>query len=174
VEPITQFERLTLRGPIYWTDVYAPKPIRLHEVRGQSQGGHRGMKGLTMSRHTAMSSAGKWTVVALVVAAVGVAIQIASGAPYPKVPPAFFILLIPAALIGVGRWWWAPILAVFSGLFLTFGLFAAGEAGRLTNPKSFGDSFGLWTQMLAVLVAIVSGVLATRINLRRRSSVTHG
>ena len=127
-----------------------------------------------MSQHTAMSSAGKLTVVALVAAAVGVAIQIASGAPYPKVPPAFFILLVPAALIAFERWWWAPILAVLSGLFLTFGLFAAGETGRLTNPKSFADSFGLWTQTLAVLVATVGGVLATRTNLRRRSSVTHG
>jgi hypothetical protein len=127
-----------------------------------------------MSRQGAVSAAGKLTVVALFVAAAGVAIQIASGTPYPTIPPAFFILLIPAALIGLGRWWWAPILAVVSGLFLTFGLFAAGEAGRLTNPQSFADSFGLWTQTLAVLVATVGGLLATRSNLRRRSSVTHG
>ena len=59
----------------------------------------------------------------------------------------------------------APILAV-SGLFLTFGLFAAGETGRLTNSTSFGDSFGLWTQTLAVLVAIADGVLATWSNPR--------
>jgi hypothetical protein len=90
------------------------------------------------------------------------------------IPPAFFILLIPAALIGLGRWWWAPILAVLSGLFLTFGLFAAHQTGRLTNPKSLADSFGLWMQTVAVLVATVGGVLATRANLRRRSSVTRG
>jgi hypothetical protein len=148
-------------------------PARMHEVR-TTAGRPPGMKGLTMSRHTAMSSADKLTVVALVVAAVGVAIQIASGHPYPKVPPAFFILLIPATLIGFGRWWWAPILAVLSGLFLTFGLFASGATSRLTNPKSFADSFGLWTQTLAVLVATVGGVLATRTNLRGRPSVTHG
>jgi hypothetical protein len=127
-----------------------------------------------MSRQDAVPAAGKLTVVALLVAAVGVAIQIASGTPYPTIPPAFFILLIPAAFIGLGRWWWAPILAVLSGLFLTFGLFAAGETGRLTDPKSFADSFGLWTQTVAVLVATVGGVLATRTNVRRRSSVTRG
>jgi hypothetical protein len=121
-----------------------------------------------------LSPAAKLTIVALVVAALGVGIQIASGHPYPNVPPAFFILLIPATVIGFARWWWAPILAVVSGLFLTFGLFASGATGRLTNPTSFGDSFGLWTQTLAVLVAIIGGVLATRSNVRHRSLVTRG
>jgi hypothetical protein len=39
---------------------------------------------------------------------------------------------------------------------------------------SFGDAFGLWTQTLAVLVAIAGGVLATRNNLRHRKRVTRG
>lgn len=125
-----------------------------------------------MRHESAVSPAGKATVVALLIAAVGVAIQIAAGAPYPTVPPAFFILLIPAGLIVVGRWWWAPIPAVVAGLFLTFGLFAAGETGRLTHPTSFADSFGLWTQTVAVLSALLSGALATRANLRYRRSVT--
>ncbi|MEP6916672.1 MAG: hypothetical protein ABJC89_13560 [Acidobacteriota bacterium] len=106
---------------------------------------------------------------ALVVAAVGVAIQIAAGHPYPAVPPAFFILLVPAGLIVFRRWRWMPVLAVLAGLFLTFGLFAAGQTGRLTNPTSFADSFGLWTQTLAVLAATVGGVLATMANLRLNS-----
>jgi|SRR5687767_7774108 hypothetical protein len=142
----------------------------MHEVDGSSRATH--LEGLTMSHESAVSPAGKTTVVALLIAAVGVAIQIAAGAPYPTVPPAFFILLIPAGLIGAGRWWWAPIFAVVAGLFLTFGLFAAGETGRLTHPKSFADSFGLWTQTVAVLVAILSGALATRTNLRHRRPVT--
>jgi hypothetical protein len=127
-----------------------------------------------MSRDRVVSPAGKLTVVGLLIAAVGVAIQIAAGAQYPTVPPAFFILLVPAALIGLGRWWWTPMFAVVSGLFLTVGLFAAGETGRLTNPKSLADSLGLWTQTVAVLMATVGGVLATSANLRRRSSVTRG
>ena len=123
-----------------------------------------------MSHPRAMSPAGRATIVALVIAAAGVAIQIAAGAPYPTVPPVFFILLIPAGLIALGRWWWAPIFAVLAGVFLTIGLFAAGEAGRLVHPTSVVDSFGLWTQMVAVLVAAMSGALATRTNLRRRRS----
>jgi hypothetical protein len=123
-----------------------------------------------MSDVRAVSPAGKATVVALITAAVGVAIQIAAGAPYPTVPPVFFILLIPSGLIAMGRWWWAPIPAVLAGMFLTIGLFAAGEAGRLVDPTSVADSFGLWMQMVAVLAAMVSGALATRTNLRRRRS----
>lgn len=112
------------------------------------------------------------TVVALVAAAAGVTIQIASGAPYPRVPPAYFILLVPAAAIGLARFWWGPMLAVIGGLFLTVGLFAAGQTHRLTSPASTGDAFGLWLQMLAVLVAIVAGASASRFRLRRRRPVT--
>jgi hypothetical protein len=111
------------------------------------------------------------TVVALVVAALGVTIQIASGAPYPRVPPAYFILLIPAVSIRVARSWWAPMLAVIGGLFLTAGLFAAGQTHRLTSPSSMGDAIGLWMQTLAVLAAIVTGALATRSHLQRRRQV---
>ena len=123
-----------------------------------------------MSDVRAVSPAGKATVVALITAAVGVAIQIAAGAPYPTVPPVFFILLIPSGLIAMGRWWWAPIPAVLGGMFLIIGLFAAGETGRLVHPTSVADSFGLWMQMVAVLAATASGALATRTNLRRRRS----
>lgn len=127
-----------------------------------------------MSHHTPLSRAARWTIAALVAAAAGVAIQIASGAPYPRIPPVFFILLVPAALVAAGRWWWAPLLAVAGGLFLTVGLFAAGQAGRLVDPRSLGDTFGLWLQTVAVIVAAVAGAIATRTNLRRPSRVAHG
>jgi len=52
-------------------------------------------------RSQRLSVAERATVVALATAAVGVVIQIAAGAPYPKIPPVFFILLTPALLIGV-------------------------------------------------------------------------
>jgi hypothetical protein len=81
------------------------------------------------------------------------------------------MLLIPAALIGVGRGW-APILAVLSGLCLTFGLFPVAQTGR--HPKSFGDAFCLWTQTVAVLAVAIGGLLSTRADVRRRSAVTRG
>ena len=45
---------------------------------------------------------------------------------------------------------------------------AISPAGKATAV----DSFGLWTQTVAVLVAILTGALATRTNLRHRRSVT--
>ena len=126
-----------------------------------------------MTDRTAFAPADTLTVVALVVAAAGVTLQIMSGAPYPAVPPAYFILLVPAAVIAVARTWWAPMFAVLGGVFLTIGLFAAGQAHRLMGATSVGDAIGLWTQSLAVIVAVVSAIAATR-SRRRTGSVQRG
>jgi len=120
-----------------------------------------------MNERIPLLFAGKLTVASLIVAAAGVVIQIVSGHDYPLVPPVFFILLIPAALIAVGRWRWTPAIAVLAGLFLTFGLFASGASHRLFDPSRLGDSVGLWVQMLAVIVAAIAGVIATLHNYRR-------
>jgi hypothetical protein len=120
-----------------------------------------------MNERIPLLFAGKLTVASLIVAAAGVVIQIVSGHDYPLVPPVFFILLIPAALIAVGRWRWTPAIAVLAGLFLTFGLFASGASHRLFDPSLLGDSVGLWVQMLAVIVAAIAGVIATLHNYRR-------
>jgi hypothetical protein len=112
----------------------------------------------------------KLAVAALVVAAIGVVVQIAAGYPYPTVPPVFFILLIPAGLIAFGRWRWAPVPAVLAGLFLTFGLFASGESGRLFDLSNPGDSIGLWVQTLAVLVATAASIAATVQNYQSRTT----
>ena len=120
-----------------------------------------------MNERIALLFAAKLTVASLIVAAAGVVIQIVSGHDYPLVPPVFFILLIPAALIAFGRWRWTPAIAVLAGLFLTFGLFASGASHRLFDPSRLGDSVGLWVQMLAVIVAAITGVIATLHNYRR-------
>jgi hypothetical protein len=123
------------------------------------------------------SVADKLTVGGLIVAAAGVVIQIRSGTPYPTIPPVFFILLIPAALIAFGRWRWTPVIAVLAGLFLTFGLFASGESARLFDRSQVGlpgAPVGLWVQMLAVVVATVAAIVATIQNYRSRTSVVAG
>jgi hypothetical protein len=115
-------------------------------------------------RQAQLSSASKLTVAALVVATVGVVIQMVSGFPYPTIPPVFFIQLVPAALIGFGRWAWAPVTAILGGAFLMLGLFASGASARLfdlSRTGGVGGSIGLWVQMLAVAVAIVAAIAAT-------------
>ena len=117
-----------------------------------------------MRTYSAWSSARKLTVAGLVVAAVEIVIQMVSGVAYPTVPPVFFILLVPVVLVGFGPWKWTPVTAVLVGLFLTFGLFSSGASVRLfdlSQPGGFGGSIGLWIQMICVVVAGFSGVVAT-------------
>ena len=121
-----------------------------------------------MTERTSLSSADKLIVVGSVIAAAGVLIQIASGASYPKVPPVFFILLIPAGLVAFGRWWWTPVIAALGGLFLTAGLFLSGSSARLFDLSRFGVSIGLWVQALAVFAVAIAGIVATVDNCAKR------
>ena len=110
-----------------------------------------------------LSGAAKVTVAALLVATAGVVVQLVAGVDFPPVPPVFFIQLVPAAFVYFGRWRWTPALAVVAGVFLTAGLVASGEADRLTDtalPGGVGGSIGLWIQIVAVVIAVVSGVIA--------------
>lgn len=107
--------------------------------------------------------AAKVTVSALLAATAGVVVQIVAGVDFPPVPPVFFIQLVPAAFVYFGRWRWTPALAVIAGVFLIAGLFASGDAARLTDtglPGGVGGSIGLWVQMIAVVVATVAAGVA--------------
>lgn len=109
-----------------------------------------------------LSFAAKVIVGGLLVATIGVIVQILSGVEFPPVPPVFFILLVPAGLVAFVRWRWTPIAAVLAGFFLTLGLFVSGESDRLFNWDLVGGSAGLWVQTLGAVVAGVAGVVAVR------------
>jgi len=100
----------------------------------------------------------KAIVAALMIAAAGVVMQIVAGHPYPSVPPVFFILLVPAALIAFGRWTWTLALSPLAGLFLTMGLFMSGAYKRLFQTSNWGDTIGLWIQSVAVLLAFILSI----------------
>jgi hypothetical protein len=122
-----------------------------------------------MNERLPLSFASKLTLYSLAVASAGVVIQIVSGVPYPAVPPVFFLLAVPAALVDFGPWRWTPAAAVVAGLFLVSGLFASGSSLRLFDLIQIGGvggSVGLWVQMLAVLVATVAALIATLQNYR--------
>lgn len=95
----------------------------------------------------------------LIVAALGIVLQIISGVPYPKVPPVFFILLIPLALVIFVRSWWTSLIVIVAGLFLIMGLFASGSSSRLFDFSNTGGSLGLWIQMIGVVIATVAGIM---------------
>jgi hypothetical protein len=130
-----------------------------------------------MKRRIPFTLAGKLTVAGLVVAGAGVLIQIVSGVAYPKVPPVFFILAVPAVLVAFGPWRWTPVVSVVVGLFLINGLFRSGAWARLIDASrlgGIGGSGGLWVQMLGVLAATVAAIVATLQNYRSRTSVSEG
>ena len=121
-----------------------------------------------MKRPSALSSASKLTVAALLVAASGFAIQIFSGIDVPTVPPGLVILVVAATVVALLPWRWVPVVGAFAGLFLFVGFFASGALSNLLDPSRFGVLVGAWIQFLALIVAVAGGLVATIQNYRKR------
>jgi hypothetical protein len=121
-----------------------------------------------MKRPSSLSSASKLTVAALLVAALGFAIQIISGIDVPTVPPGLVILVAAATVVALLPWRWVPVVGAFAGLFLFVGFFASGALGNLLDPSRFGVLVGAWIQFLALIVAVAGGLVATIQNYRKR------
>jgi hypothetical protein len=111
-----------------------------------------------------LSAAAKLNVAGLVVAAAGIVIQIASGADYPTVPPGLLILLVAAALVALGvRWRWTAIIGVIVPAFLLVGgALAPQTRDHLGDPGQAGVFIGTLIQLLALVVALVAGIVITR------------
>ena len=121
-----------------------------------------------MKRPSSLSSASKLTVAALLVAALGFAIQIFSGIDVPTVPPGLVILVVAATVVALLPWRWVPVVGAFAGLFLFVGFFASGALSNLLDPSRFGVLVGAWIQFLALIVAVAGGLVATMQNYRKR------
>lgn len=122
-----------------------------------------------MNQQTLLPRASQLTVAALLVAAAGFVIQIISGVDVPTVPPGLVILLVAAALVAFGPWRWLPIVGAAVGLFLLVGFFASGAVGSLLEPTQWGVFIGAWVQFLAVIFAVVAGIVAVVQNYQTRS-----
>ncbi len=122
-----------------------------------------------MKQRDLLTRASQLTVAGLLVAAAGFVIQIVSGVDVPTVPPGLVILLVAAALVAFAPWWWMPIVGVVVGLFLLIGFFASGAVGSLLEPGQLGVFLGAWMQFLAVIVAVVAGIVAVSQNYRTQS-----
>lgn len=111
-----------------------------------------------------MSAAGKLNVAGLVVAAAGIVIQIASGADYPTVPRGLIIFLAAAALVALAtRWGWTSVVGVIAPAFLLVGAAIAPKTrDHPGDPSRMGVLVGTVGQLLALVVALIAGVVATR------------
>ena len=124
-----------------------------------------------MNHRKSLSPASELTVAALLVAAAGFVIQIVSGVDVPTVPPGLVILLVAAALVAFLPWRWIPVVGAAVGLFLLVGFFASGAVSSLLDPSRSGVFVGAWIQFLAVIAAVVTGIVATVQNYRGRTPV---
>ena len=122
-----------------------------------------------MKQRSLLTRASQLTVAALLVAAAGFVIQIVSGVDVPTVPPGLVILLVAAALVAFAPWRWMPIVGVVVGLFLLVGFFASGAVVSLLEPSQLGVFLGAWVQFLAVIVAVIAGIVAVSQNYQTRS-----
>lgn len=122
-----------------------------------------------MKQRSLLIRASQLTVAALLVAAAGFVIQIVSGVDVPTVPPGLVILLVAAALVAFAPWRWMPVVGVVVGLFLLVGFFASGAVVSLLVPSQLGVFLGAWVQFLAVIVAVVAGIVAVNQNYRIQS-----
>lgn len=105
------------------------------------------------------------TIGSLLVAAVGIFLQYLSGVgDFPTIPPGPIILVALAGVIAIAPWRWIPLAGAVMGISLVIGFLATGTLDRLFDLSPFAAFIGLWIQMGAVMIAIVSGVIATAWN----------
>jgi hypothetical protein len=120
---------------------------------------------MTLSR---LSRPARTEAAALAVAAVGIVIQIIGGVNYPAVPPGLIILLAAAALVAFLPWRWAPVFGVLAGAFMVIGAIGAANARYdLSHPGHPGAFIGTWIQLIAVVIAVVAGVMALAVRNQR-------
>lgn len=110
----------------------------------------------------AMTSPRALSAFALLIAAVGIEIQIVGGniPEYPAVAPGVIVFIAGAAIVWFVPWRGAPVAAILIALFMVVGLVASDQASRLIDVEAVLDTVGLWIQMIAVVVALVTGVVA--------------
>ncbi|MFC4585776.1 hypothetical protein [Sphaerisporangium corydalis] len=105
-----------------------------------------------------------YTIVGLVVGAAGIGILWASGVKFPiAIPPGILILLAGALFVGLTPWRWSPAVGSLLGLFVIVGfLISPTGVGNLVGDHGASVSIGSVIQLVGVLTALVTGVIATR------------
>lgn len=105
----------------------------------------------------------------LLIAAVGIPIQIAGGADYPTVPPGLLISLAAAALMFT-PWRWALFVASVVPVFLGIGgTVAPGFRHQLSDPGEVVTFAGSVMQVIGLVIALVFCVAAIREAFRGRA-----
>jgi hypothetical protein len=114
---------------------------------------------------SSLSTAAKVNIAGMLIAIVGIVVQIVVGVDYPTIPPGPIILAVAVALVAFTRWQWTPLVGVIVPLFLFVGGTLAAslnEDNALRHPGDVAAFTATVVQMVAVIVALVAGVQALR------------
>lgn len=109
----------------------------------------------------------KWrmmTVLGLALGAAGIGILWGSGRidfPFAP-PPGLLVLAVGALVVALLRVFWAPVIGTALGVFMIIGFFGSGGVDDLTGARGATVSIGLTVQMIGVVIALVSGLMALR------------
>ena len=97
----------------------------------------------------------------LVIAIIGMVVQIASHVPYPTVPPGVVILGLTAVLVVTLPWPPIRILGVLAPAFILVGGIVSGT-GRtnISHPAHVGKFLGTLIQFGGLGIALIAGLLA--------------
>ena len=119
-----------------------------------------------------LSTASRLNVAFLLIAAVGIVIQIVADVDYPRVPPGPIILVAAAAMVAFASWRWVPYVGVVVPLFLLIGgtiAFTVGDAADSIDGAL--AVVGTLIQWIAEGGALLTGLVALRQH-RRQSPAT--
>jgi hypothetical protein len=109
-----------------------------------------------MTRHNGRRLAGA----GLILAAIGIPVQIAGGADYPAVPPGLIILAVAGLLMLFAPWRWAMILAAVATVFVSIGAVAAPNLrDQLADPGAATLFLGSLIQLAGLVLALAGLVL---------------
>lgn len=108
-------------------------------------------------------STARWlTVAGLVLAPAGIGILILSGVDFPPIPPGVVVPLAGAGMVAAWRRWWVPALGAGVAAFLLVGLVVTGRSlPALSDPGEVGIFAGTAVLFGGLVLALVSGIVAT-------------
>ena len=106
-----------------------------------------------------LSTVARLTVAALLVAAAGSVLQVASGVTNaPTIPPGLVAIVAAAGLVSFSRAPWTLVAGAAAGLFNLVVFVVVGGAGRLVEPNSLAAFVGAWLMVPGLIVASVAGI----------------
>jgi hypothetical protein len=108
--------------------------------------------------------------VALVLSAAGIPIQILGGWDYPTIPPGMVITLV-GALAALITYRWAAAISLLTGAFILFGFFASGDIAHLAGTANAVVTVGKWLQFVTIVVGTVAALASLVRPPVRRSAV---